>query len=558
MKKNGIVRIWKTLGIFGIIVPLQYIAVVLFNFLYTDNAVDTDTAKLLRHAMEMSKNHTLNIREWIHTTTMEWDTSALLSAPLNMIIHNIYISTALANALITLLFICLIIMLYDRFGLKLKSALFACALFLIPYAFGMLDYYNLLMFGGAQYVFRVMIPVMLLILIMTPESKRKSPGTIALSLLCGILILIAAISSGLYIVVSCVLPVVVIVMLDALCSGTLKRYDIYQYAVCGVAFVLAATGSIVSVRIGEASFGNSMSLLRWYDLRYYIDCMAEGYFRLMGAMPGAVQDESVAVFSLRGIAFLIKLMISFVMIIVFISGVRLIFQKKEKPDRMPDIKAGADAPGIHKTISDPHNDIRYYLCGVALFNLIILLVCETRYNSQNTTLEYRYLLPVVMPLLLSVPVQISKWEASWSDLLKKTVGLILPVAIIFTMVVCYVDAHNGLDPYAYCYEIQKYVEASGYDTVIFVDDRGSAECLRLIDPDREYEAYSASNNSMDIVDYYEAAMHADFYADAHLLFAVTGSSLSDTIGEDKASHYTLRDSMLWFDIYEAQEFVLVE
>jgi hypothetical protein len=225
---------------------------------------------------------------------------------------------------------------------------------------------------------------------------------------------------------------------------------------------------------------------------------------------------------------------------------------------MQDVTAGTDRSGIREAISDPHNDIRYYLCGVALFNLIILLVCETRYNSQNTTLEYRYLLPVVLPLLLCVPVQIGKWEESWSGLLKKTVGLILPVLIIFTTVVCYVDAHNGLDPYAYCYEIQKYVEASGYDTVIFVDDRGSAECLRLIDPDREYEAYSASNNSMDIVDYYEGAMHADFYSDAHLLFAVTGSSLSETIGEDKASHYTLRDSMLWFDIYEAQEFVLVE
>ena len=558
MKKNGISRIWKTLGIFGIIVPLQYIAVVLFNFLYTDNAVDTDTAKLLRHAMEMSENHTLNIRGWIHTTTMEWDTSALLSAPFNMIVHNIYISTAIANCLITLLFLCLIILLYDRFGLKLRSALLACALFLIPYAFGMLDYYNLLMFGGAQYVFRVMIPVMLLILIRTPESKRKSPGTIALAMLCGILILIAAISSGLYIVVSCVLPVVFTVAVDALWYGSFRRYDIYQYTVCAIAFVLAAAGSMVSVRIGEASFGNSMSLLRWYDLRYYIDCMAEGYFRLMGAMPGAVPDESIAVFSLRGIAFLIKLMISFVMIIVMISGVRLIFQKKISRDEIPDTDADTGRSGHHKVIPDPHNDIRYYLCGVALFNLIILLVCETRYNSQNTTLEYRYLLPVVIPLLLGVPVQIGKWEASWSKLLKKTVGLILPLVIVYTTAVCYVDAHNGLDPYAYCYEIQKYVEASGYDTVIFADDRGSAECLRLIDPDREYEAYSSSNGCMDIVDYYEAAMHADLYSDAHLLFVVTGTSLPDMIGEDKASHYTLRDSMLWFDIYEAQEFVLVE
>ncbi|MBR6390105.1 MAG: hypothetical protein IKS16_02070 [Lachnospiraceae bacterium] len=527
-------KLWQKTGIYGPIVLLQYIAVVIFNFMYTDNAVDSDTAKLLRHAVEMSRNHTLNIRDWLHTTTMEWDTSALLAAPFYTFTHNIYISAAIANTLITALFICLIFRLFDRFGLSIKTALKACMIFLIPYAFGMLDYFNLLMFGGAQYVFRVMIPILLIIIIMTPRAKRIGVENILLGILALILIIIASVSSGLYIVVSCVMPVLLVVILDALISGDFRKYDLYQYLVCAVALVASVAGAVTSIRIGEANFGNTMSLLRWYDLRYYIQCFAEGYFRLMGAMPGAVQDESVAVFSLRGFAFLFKLLISVLIMVTFMVGL------------VQSAKAKA------RVTSGP--DIRFPLCGIALVNLIILLVCETRYSSLNSTLEYRYLIPVVIPVLLCVPVQLEQWQEAWSTYLRNAVWIVFTAGVLYTTTVCYMDAHDKLDPYAYCYEIVDYVQASGYETAIFMDDRPTAECCRIIDMDREYEAYSSAGN-MDIVDYYLDAVYSHFYDDEHLLFVISGISLPDVLG-DRAGLYTFRETVLWFDVYEASEFTL--
>ena len=538
----------RSFGIPGIIVILQYAAVVLFNFLYTDNAIDSDTAKLLRHSVEMGRNHTLNIPEWIHTTTMEWDTSALLSAPIYSLTHNIYLSTAVSNTVITALLICLIIRLFDRFGLSIKTALKSCTLLLIPYAFGMLDYYTLLMFGGAQYVFRIMIPILLLCILKTSVDKRIGIENILLSVLAVILILIASVSSGLYITVSCVLPVAALVVFDALMYGKREKYG---FLVAGAAFVVSAIGSIISIRSGEASFGNGMSLLRWYDLRYYIDCVAEGFFRLMGAMPGAVQDESIAVFSARGIAFLFKLLIALTLIPVLVSGCRhVLFAGKKDPDPvLTDREQGAG------NAFDPGDDIRFWLCGIALINFIIVAVCETRYSSLNSTLEYRYLLPVTVPLLLCCVPQIEVWQNGWSKTFRTVLWALLTAGLVYTTCICYTDAHNSLDPYAYCNDIIAYAEDSGYDTVIFLDDRVSAECCRIMDMSREYEAYS-SNGCMDIVDYYAAAEYSDFYNDRHLLFAVTGTSLADTIGSDKAMLYTYRDSILWFDIYEAQEFAL--
>ena len=540
---NGLKRIWNKIGVYGPIVLFQYIAVVIFNFMYTDNSVDSDTAKLLRHAVEMSRNHTLNIPDWLHTTTMEWDTAALLAAPFYTFTHNIYIAAAIANTIITLLFICLIIRLFDRFELSVRTALKACMVFLIPYAFGMLDYFNLLMFGGAQYVFRVMIPILLIIVIRTPEHKRIGVENILLCIFALLLIVISSISSGLYIVVSCVLPVLVVVILDTLMSGDFRKYDLYQYIVCVAALITSVVGAVISIHIGEATFGNSMKLLRWYDLRYYFQCFAEGYFRLMGAMPGAVQDESVAVFSLRGFAFLFKLAISVLMIATLAAGVKTtVFTRK-------DDKA-ADGSDRGKELSD----LRFWLCGVALVNLIILLVCETRYNSMNSTLEYRYIIPVAIPVLLCVPVQLEKWQGAWSRYMRNAVWIVFTAGVLYTTLICYKDAHDELDPYAYCYEVVDYVQASGYDTAIFIDDRETAECCRVIDMDREYAAYWSGGN-MDIVDYYSDAMYSHFYDGDHLLFAISGVSLPDVLG-DRAGLYTFRETVLWFDVYEASEFTL--
>ena len=540
--KEKIKSAFSSGALYGVLMVIQYIAVVVFNFAYTDNAVDSDAAKLLRHAVEMSKNHTLNIKGWIHTTTMEWDTSALIAAPIYSVTHNVYLSFAIANAIIAALLICLILRLFDRFGVKLKTALMACNLILIPYAFGMLDYFNLLMFNGSQYVFRIMIPIILLIILKTPKEKRIGVENILLGILGLVLIIIASISSGVYIIVSCVLPVAAMVIWSVLKINDWKKYDLYQYLVCAVSLFAALIGTVISVKMGEAQIGNTMSLLRWYDLRYYMQCLAEGYFRLMGAMPGAVADESVAVFSLRGIAFLFKLILSVIMLIVLCAGV-----SKSIFGRSGEEVSDSDEYG--------RKELTYFLCGIALINLVVVAVCETRYNSQNTTLEYRYLLPAVVPLILCSALWIDNLTAKAKLYMKNFITAVFIIGVAYTTLICFSDAHAALDPYAYIYTIRDYVDASGYDTVIFLDDRPTAECLRLIDMDREYEAYSSSG-SMDIVDYYEAAMYNDFYQPDHLFFVVSGTPLPDVIGSDKAAAYTYKETILWFDIYEAHEFNL--
>lgn len=540
IKKN-----WNSVGIFGVIAFFQYTAVIIFNFIYTKNAVDSDSAKLFRHAIEMSKNHSLWIPDYNYTTTMEWDSAAILAAPLYTLTHNIYISFATANSIIIGFFIFLIIRLFKQFEIAPKTICKSINLLLIPYAFGMLDYFNMLMFNGAQYIFRLIIPFMLMNIVLTDKTKRKSIINILLCILSAFLILIASISSGTYILVSCALPIGFLLLYDALMSDSFKIYDVYQYVICVVALVLSGVGMIICIKLGGSALGTSMNLLRWYDLRYYADCFGEGYFRLMGAMPGAIQDEEVAATSLRGFAFLLKLVISVVLIICMIIALKVtVFTGRKQT--------------ISGQIEQPSRkgDIRYFLYGAAFINLAVLLVCETRYSSLNSTLEYRYLLPSVVPALLGIPVQLDIWKNSWSKYMQTAVSILLAVSFVFTTGMCYKDAHDGLDAYAYCDQIIEYVKTTDYQTIVFLNDRVTSECCRIKDVDREYEAYS-SDGYMNIVDYYSAAATAAFYDAPNLLFVIQGQDINEMLGIDKASYYTYRDSILWFDIYEANEFVLV-
>ena len=114
-------NIWEKVGIYGILAVIQYLAAVFFNFKYTAAAVDPDSAKLFRHAMEMSKNHAIYIPNWSNATTMEWDSAAILAAPFYTLTHNIYVAFAIANSLILLYVLFLVFYLFRQFEISEKN-----------------------------------------------------------------------------------------------------------------------------------------------------------------------------------------------------------------------------------------------------------------------------------------------------------------------------------------------------------------------------------------------------------------------------------------------------
>ena len=64
-------RSWETC--FLLLAVLQFVLIAGFNLFDTPRAVDSDSAKLFLHAMEIAENKTLLLPGWIYTTTLEID-----------------------------------------------------------------------------------------------------------------------------------------------------------------------------------------------------------------------------------------------------------------------------------------------------------------------------------------------------------------------------------------------------------------------------------------------------------------------------------------------------
>lgn len=513
-----------------ILMIVQFTMAAYFNLAYTERAVDTDAAKLFVHAMEMSKNNALLIPEWEYTTTMEWDTAALLAIPFYKLTGNVYFSFGIANILFLAFFLFVVKTLFERFRVEKRYIWMACSLFLIPYAFGMLDYFNMLFFNGSQYMFRVLLPLYLLMLLKTPTEKRKKPLNCVLAVLFLAIVLLASVSSGAYILVTCILPVVLLVIYDVLICSNFRKYGLLQYAFLGLTLFLSVLGLAVSMRLGSASFGNEMKLLNWFDLRYYRDSCVEGFFRLFGAMPG----EETKVLSIAGIAFLLKLLLVCAMVVALIVNIkRQLFSGKKE------------------------NGLAFFLTGISLINFIILFCCETRYNTLNNTMEYRYYLVAAVPMILSFPIQYQEWERCWSMYLKRAAASVMLVGIFFVTVWGYYTAYNGLDVYGYCDTLCEYFDTLDARDIIFLSDRGSAECCRLKDPNHLYSTYE-TEGYMDVVDYYGEQTKREYYDDRHVLVALSGTDLAESLSEGIAAAYQYQTSLLWFDIYTADVFLLLQ
>lgn len=465
----------------------------------------------------------------------------MIAAPFYTLTKDIYVSFALANTLITLVVLFLIIRVMKQLGTTNKNAVMACNLILIPYSFGMLDYYNMLFFNGSQYVIRIIIILTLFSLILCDKERRLRPINIVLGVMEMALIVIAAIASGAYILLVCLLPMILVMVLNVLIQGRFGIYDKYQYIVCGVSLVLAVIGLVINHRLEVAMIGNSMSLLRWYDFRYYLGAVTEGYFQLFGAMPGAVEDESVAVLSVRGISFLIRMVISIVVIVTFVKSLKNI------------IFAGKDVADSETRVVDP----RFYLYGMAFINFTIIMVCETRYNSTNNIMPNRYMLPAVIPVLMGIPIYLDEWKLKWSKYLENVVSMFIVAGIALVCIMGYKDAKDSIPAYGYCDQILDYLDQTDYDDVVFGNDRVTTEICRAKDLNRNYVSY-LPDGYMDVVDFYTAQWSGSYYNDHHMLWLIQGNNIDEYLGPYKASFYSYYDSFLWFDIFVSDTFVLVE
>lgn len=146
-KKDDVVLILLVLT-----VSLEILFLVYMNFFHIQDGVDQDFAKLIRHVVEMGRNRTLFLDNWSYLTTGEQDCAAILAVFFYLITGKVYFSYALANVCDIFIWLGITGCLLRTIGLSAKMRFILYGLLFTAYDFGMLQYTNMLFYGGAVYI----------------------------------------------------------------------------------------------------------------------------------------------------------------------------------------------------------------------------------------------------------------------------------------------------------------------------------------------------------------------------------------------------------------------
>lgn len=457
-----------------LVVQLLVLAVIVWTA-PQDLIMDYDAAKVYGNVMAMRQAKRLILPGWDYLTTMELDCATLLLLPLYALCGDIFLAVKLSSVMLPLLWTAVILALCARLGQPRRVGCLAAVLVLLPYQFGMLDYWNMLFLNAAQYSTKVMTPLLLIWLLLPPARGRRTAADGAVLALALALELCAAFSSGVYLPLCGVLPVMLYFGWEwlhrrakpdrwaALCLGG-------SAAACGAGLLLGR--QVDAVAKGNAMVVNCVDSLTENALK----CVA-GFFQLFGA----VQETEQVVLSLGGVR----------QIALFCLALLLLWVLGQQ------VRALGRGGGFG------------YLTALAVWDLFVLLVCDTRYRSND--FEVRYLLLCAVPLLILLANRLEEMASLEPARLGLAVRVGTGAGMCALMVLTDLFAWKDTRPAA-LYDTEQRIGAqvAAYvtamqepvKTIYIPGQAGVAGCARVADREHAYFAFGAQDGCLKQYDEY--------------------------------------------------------
>jgi len=479
----------------GLILLVQFILIAVCNLSLIDKHLDCDNAKLFVHIMHMWEEKTIFIPDWSHVNTFELDCASLIALPLYALTGNIYLAFGIANVIFVAIYIGLIFYMFS--GENPTRPLLVANLICIPYAYGMLDYFNMMFFCGSQYVLKVMIPIMLIALLLRIERKdvqnKKAKALTLYVVIYLLLVFVTSLSSGIYVAMVGLLPIFAVYVI----------YKLQRYEKIPKVYYLVAITSVVAVLIGlilnnvimDGAVGNRMTLCSIYDILNNVTSCFFGIFELFG---GAAYSADVSVLSLKGISIILKIGFTLVVLVCAFIGLMKVIKKK--------------------------SDLRsVLLLAVFGWNMFVLCITNTSYGAS--TYEYRYHLVGMIPLLFiagELLVEFLEYHKGVTCLIFSTIGV---GAVLMLNVVSFKEVYTAEDSYADLKELTAYVEELDVEYAYLYNESSEAEICRLLSQDDTTWLYVTPGGLTLVYDYYEKYVEMPVVADNAVL--IVNNSIAD-------------------------------
>ena len=499
--------------------------IIYFNLKDIRCSIDHDLANTFYHFSQIIEHHTFRLNKWFHTTSLEFDGSFFGAYLFYFFTRDLFLSVGLSNIVMMIIYISTILAVLKNFNVKNVWIFFSISLVLTPYSFGMLEYFNMMFYGGACYSIKALIPllaVLLLQLSVKDDKKHNKLIYMMVMIFYVALLLLTTISTGVYAFIVGLLPIFITVGFDIwIDSGWKGKYNLRHLVVGVTSIIVTIVGQLAHSYLYNGTSRMNMKITKLENQAVNLRACFAGVFQLFGAFT----SEDINAFSTKGIYYCVKILMVCTLLITCIYNFKACIKKSSIID-------------IRKMFS---------ISFIYVFSMLVLVDC--RYPG-NFRIEYRYLLVGVIPLILLLGMQLSIQENTWTKLQRIVVKTICSIVLLILVMGNNISVNKHWDRTTYAVELCDYFNSIDIDSVFFVDDPDTSIICKGLDKNHKYGAYITESNSL----YYGICSYIDsqygwWYGNKNILAVIEGNNIEDVVPDDIALHYRKIGHIRWYDLY---------
>lgn len=446
-----------------IVLIAQIAFMMMMNLLRADTIIDFDSSSAYMHEMEMGSQGKLFPAEYSYQASLDLDGAAVISALLYHFTGNIFLARGIANNLVVLLYLFVICSVFGNLTLSERWKRFGTLLFFIPYSMNILGYWRTLFVGGGFFAFRALVPLLIISLVLDIDQGKEFRKYALRAVLTLFIVFLTGLSSGAYVLMCAVFPLILWEMVSAFINGDLRQMRSKRTVFAALAVSASAAGMIGQKAVGFSSASDSKVILTSKEWIEGLLASFAGLFELFG---GLTVHEGVRLFSAEAAGTAVDFAVTWILIAAILYAAITCIKKREI------------------------SNMKGYIFSLMLVNAMMFSFLDLRYG--DTVFESRYhLIPMLSSFFLLAEML---EDLSQSEALKPVQRQSLQVLIIgiFAASMLYGDAQwvyaktaLGSEKLA---ELNRIIEAEGVNTAFIVgeDSKALGRKLRVYSRDTHY------------------------------------------------------------------------
>lgn len=469
MNKTWIKEHWlEILLCVGIVIQIGALAV--FNLTRLPYESNYDSSCAYAQIVEMWRQKRILLKDWAYQTTLGIDSPVLLGALFYGITKNAFTAFGLANIVTVIVYAFLFYDILKQADVKKNMRLLAVLFLLTPYSTGQLGYMPMLFTSAGSYAYKLLVPLLLIDILVRMHKGQEIKKYWYLILFATFFVFDTAVSSGEYILLCAVLPLIGYEILHVLIGNDIKQIFNKRLGF----LILESAIYVVGIKVGRRtgiieSVGSQMMLTKAKHFPSVIAKCLTGIFQLFGGIP---DYEDIPVTQTYGMMYLFRF---FLAAVILASWIYLLKHLKE---------------------NEKYKELVGMITCIFAVNLIVLIFANVNYATK--TFEYRYHLISMIPMILLTSIAASDlWEKR--KLLEQTIVLVTIVLLLFVNVYDYKNYMRD------CYNdqgdmqgITLTAEQEGVHLIITIGSESISmgRCMRNVNPNVEISTWGGYNHGV--------------------------------------------------------------